>query len=167
MTASALVLALAALLTAALVATLVVGLVARWMRHRPHRANPAEVIDPCRLGAERLGTHATLLQFSTRSCLRSPAAHHTLRDIATRCEGVVHLDVDLTDRPDIVRHFNIHQTPTTLLLDERGVVQARFGGTPSRGAVEVELAGLTAPAVAPVRVRATLADPVPSAGPAV
>src|SRR5690606_20754782 len=116
-------LALVALLAAALVATLVVGLVARWSQRRPRRTDPDEVIDPRRLGADRLGARATLLQFSTRSCLRSPAAHHTLRQIARRCDGVVHLDVDLSDRPDIVRHFGVTQTPTTLLLDKDGVVR--------------------------------------------
>ena len=39
-----------------------------------------------------------------------------------------HVDVDLTDRPDIADRFHVLQTPTTLILDARGVVRARIGG---------------------------------------
>jgi hypothetical protein len=35
------------------------------------------------------------------------------------------------------------QTPTTLVLDRDGVIQTRFGGTPSREVLELELNRLT------------------------
>jgi len=36
------------------------------------------------------------------------------------------------------------QTPTTLVLDRHGVVQTRFGGTPGRDVLELELNRLIA-----------------------
>lgn len=133
----------ALVLTALLAVTVGVGLALRWQQNRPRRLNPTEVVDPQRLGAESLGENATLLQFSTEMCARCPGVHRTLGSIAGQRDGVMHLDVDLTHRPDIAKHFHVLQTPTTLILDRDGVVQTRFGGTPSRSAVELELARVT------------------------
>lgn len=134
----------AALLLAALLAvTIGVGVYLRWQQNRPRHQNPAEVVDPQRFGATTLGERATLLQFSTEMCARCPGVHRTLTAIADDRDGVVHLDVDLTHRPDIAKHFNVLQTPTTLILDGDGVIQTRFGGTPRRDVIELELARVT------------------------
>jgi hypothetical protein len=77
-------------------------------------------------------------------CARCPGVHRTLAAIADDHEGVLHLDVDLTHRPDIAKHFHVLQTPTTLVLDRNGVVQTRFGGTPGRDVLELELNRLSA-----------------------
>ncbi|MBD3753539.1 MAG: thioredoxin family protein, partial [Micrococcales bacterium] len=90
-----------------------------------------------------LGDAATLLQFSTEMCSRCPGVHRTLAEVAASRPGVLHLDVDLTHRPDIARHFNVLQTPTTLVLDRDGAVQTRFGGVPNRHVLELELQRLT------------------------
>lgn len=126
-------------LAALLVLTTAAGAFLRWRQNRPSRQVHDEVVQPHRLGASRLGETATLLQFSTEMCAHCPTVHRTLNDIAGERDGVLHLDVDLTHRPDIARHFNVLQTPTTLILDRRGVVQTRFGGTPRRDVVELEL----------------------------
>jgi thiol-disulfide isomerase/thioredoxin len=138
----------ACLILAALVLAAVVGGIAfAWKRGRVTPAPSAdEVIEPRRLGAEALGDEATLLQFSTRGCPRCPGVHRTLADVARDRSGVVHLDVDLTHRPDIARHFHVMQTPTTLVLDRHGMIQTRFGGIPGRRVVELELSRLTAQA---------------------
>ncbi|MFT4230964.1 MAG: thioredoxin family protein [Microbacterium sp.] len=127
-------------LTVLLAATVGTGILLRWQQSRPRRHVVHEIVEPERLGAERLGDRATLLQFSSELCGRCPGVHRTLSSVADRQEGVLHLDVDLTHRPDIARHFRVLQTPTTLVLDRDGVVQARFGGVPSRDVVELELA---------------------------
>jgi hypothetical protein len=49
---------------------------------------------------------------------------------ASARDGVVHLDVDLTHRPELARRFNILQTPTTFVLDGAGMIRARIGGAP-------------------------------------
>ena len=132
-------LGLAALLTV----TAAIGFTLRRWRDRVRRAAGAETVEPARLGAERLGERATLLQFSTQPCARCPSVHRTLSSIADSAEGVLHLNVDLTHRPDIARHFRLLQTPTTLVLDRDGAIQARFGGVPRRDVVELELARVT------------------------
>lgn len=133
-------------LTALLAATVAAGVIVRWRQGRPSHHVAHEVIEPERLGAPSLGERATLLQFSTEFCARCPGVHRTLAEVAETTEGVVHLDVDLTHRPDIAKHFHVLQTPTTLILDGNGVVQTRFGGAPRRDVVELELARVTAEA---------------------
>lgn len=127
------------ILAALLAVTIGVGLYLRWVQNRPRRHISHEVVDPLRLGADGLGENATLLQFSTQLCARCPHVHRTLRSVAEDHAGVRHLDIDLTHRPDIAKHFHVLQTPTTLVLDRNGVVQTRFGGVPNRSVVELEL----------------------------
>jgi hypothetical protein len=130
-------------IAALLAATLAIGAYVRWRQSQPTSYTSHEAVQPERLGADGLGEVATLLQFSTEVCARCPGVHRTLSAIADSREGVRHLDVDLTHRPDIARHFHVLQTPTTLILDREGVIQTRFGGTPSRHVLELELNRLT------------------------
>ena len=90
-------------------------------------------------GVKRFGRGATLLQFSTEVCAPCRAARAVLGDVASRRRGVDHIDLDLTHRPDLASRFNILQTPTTLILDRKGVVRARIGGAPRRDALTLEL----------------------------
>ena len=131
-------------LAALLAATVALGVFLNWRQSHARRDVAHEVIEPHRLGADGLGEVATLLQFSTELCARCPGVHRTLSAIADDHEGVRHLDVDLTHRPDIARHFHVLQTPTTLVLDRHGVVQTRFGGAPGRDVLELELNRLIA-----------------------
>lgn len=128
-----------------LAATVALGAFVQWRQGRPRRHIAHEVVEPTRLGAESLGQTATLLQFSTELCSRCPGVHRTLAALAAGREGVSHLDIDVTHRPDIAKHFHILQTPTTLVLDSEGVVQTRFGGVPNREVLALELNRLTAP----------------------
>jgi thiol-disulfide isomerase/thioredoxin len=73
------------------------------------------------------GARVTLLQFSTEVCAPCKATHAVLERAAER-DGVAHVDVDVTHRPDIASRFGILQTPTTLVLDANGAVTARIGG---------------------------------------
>lgn len=130
-------------LTALLAVTVALGVFLQWRQGRPRRHIPHEVVEPQRLGAEALGEVATLLQFSTELCARCPGVHRTLAAVADAHEGVRHLDIDVTHRPDIARHFHVLQTPTTLILDRDGVVQTRFGGVPNRDVLQLELNRLT------------------------
>ena len=126
-----------------LAATVALGAFVNWRQSRARRRVVHEVVEPHRLGADGLGEAATLLQFSTEMCARCPGVHRTLAAIADDHPGVRHLDVDLTHRPDIAKHFRVLQTPTTLVLDRHGIVQTRFGGAPSREVLELELNRLT------------------------
>ena len=130
--------AIAALVVLAAVA----GVAFRLTQGRARPVDSAEIVDPHRLGADALGEEATLLQFSTEMCSRCPGVHRMLSEVADGREGVRHLDVDLTHRPDIAQHFRVLQTPTTLVLDRHGAIRTRFGGTPGRAVVELELSRL-------------------------
>ena len=85
------------------------------------------------------GTGATLLQFSTEVCAPCRTTHRVLERVADERPEVAHVDLNLTKRPDLARHFNIMQTPTTFILDAQGVVRARIGGAARRDAVHAEL----------------------------
>jgi thiol-disulfide isomerase/thioredoxin len=130
-------------LAALLAVTVGIGGYLRWRERHPQRHGTTEAVEPGRLGADALGETATLLQFSTEMCARCPGVHRQLAAMADSHEGVRHLDVDLTHRPDIAKHFSVLQTPTTLILDRDGVIQTRFGGVPNREVVELELTRLT------------------------
>jgi thiol-disulfide isomerase/thioredoxin len=84
------------------------------------------------------GARVTLLQFSTAVCSPCRATHAVLERIAER-PGVAHVDLDITNRPDLASRFNILQTPTTLILDATGAVRARIGGAAKPTTVNLEL----------------------------
>ena len=126
-----------------LLVTVALGIGLRLMQGRARRHVSHDVVGADLLGAESLGEQATLLQFSTDFCTRCPSVHRDLSRIAAEHPGVSHLDVDLTNRPDLAKQFHVLQTPTTLILDRDGVIQTRFGGVPGRGVVELELKRIT------------------------
>jgi len=131
--------AVAVLLAAAVVA----GVLHRRSQGRARQAAARPAIDPARLGGVEFGESATLVQFSTELCAKCPAVRRTLSSVADAHDGVRHVDVDLTHRPDIARDFGILQTPTTLIIDRHGVVRTRLGGSLRRDVVESELVRLT------------------------
>jgi len=106
---------------------------------------PSEAVDP-RLLAPASGTdvvpfgeRATLVQFSTEFCASCPSTRRVLTAISARNADVAYLDVDVTDRADLVRRFSILQTPTTLILDRDGVVRTRIGGAVRPAVIEARL----------------------------
>ncbi|WP_309067877.1 thioredoxin family protein [Microbacterium sp.] len=128
-------------LVAIMGAAVVLGVVLRGRDGRM-RATTGEIrATPASLGvdASDFGSHATLVQFSTEFCARCPAARRVLGGIARERDGVAHLDVDLTNRPELSRRFGVLQTPTTLLVDANGAVHARIGGAPRADDVTREL----------------------------
>lgn len=79
-----------------------------------------------------LGERATLLQFSTAFCAPCRATRRTLSDIAAAVPGVEHVEVDAEHHLDLVRRLGILRTPTTLVLDGRGVEVTRAAGAPRK-----------------------------------
>ena len=124
-----------------LVTTLVVVLLAAtafglYWRHRQgklRRITSDATLFPLlhRLG-EVPGERATLLQFSSAFCAPCRATKRVLADIAEAVPGVRHIEVDAEAHLDIVRELNILKTPTTLVLDHRGVVTTRAAGQPKK-----------------------------------
>jgi thiol-disulfide isomerase/thioredoxin len=99
-------------------------------------ANDGKAVD---LPEVPLAGRATLLQFSTEVCAPCVPTRRVLGQIADTTDGVSHVDLDLTHRPDIAAQFNVLQTPTTLILDRAGVIRARIGGAPRQADVRAAL----------------------------
>ncbi len=116
-----------------LLAATPLGLLWRWrqgkLRSITSEATLLGVLE--RLG-EAPGERATLLQFSSAFCAPCRATRRILEDIAEAVPGVRHIEVDAESHLDIVRELHILKTPTTLVLDHRGVVTQRAAGQPKK-----------------------------------
>lgn len=102
----------------------------------PGRPEAPRAVDAELLGADRLGTSATLVQFSTAYCSRCPGTARLLRRIASERDGVDVVEVDVTARGDLANRFRLTTSPTVLVLDADGSPRTRFDGPPAPIAVE-------------------------------
>ncbi len=89
-----------------------------------------------------LGSRATLVQFSTEMCARCPQVRRMLGAVAADHDGLAHVEVDLTHRPDLSARYHVLQTPTTFVVDGSGAVRARFNGVPHRHALAEAIAAV-------------------------
>jgi thiol-disulfide isomerase/thioredoxin len=96
-------------------------------------------LTPADLGVP-LGARATLVQFSSAFCRPCVATRQVLGAAASTVPGVAHVEVDAESHLELVRRLNVSATPTTLLLDDRGVEQRRAGGVPRKHEVLAALA---------------------------
>lgn len=116
------------------------GLAWKWNQGRVRRTDGRTVVRVEDVpGVRRFAKGATLLQFSTDVCAPCVSARRVLGALADSRNGVTHIDLDVTHEPDLATRFRVMQTPTTLILDAKGVVRARIGGAPRRDAVQAEL----------------------------
>jgi len=89
------------------------------------RLTPAELGSP-------LGTRATFVQFSSEVCTPCRRTHAVLQHLVGEHDDLAHVELDVVEHLDLVRRFSIMRTPTTLLLDARGVVVGRMSGATDR-----------------------------------
>ena len=115
-----------------------VGVALRIRASKARRAGGVEVDDALVAPTDR-GDVATLVQFSTQMCAQCPGMRRQLTALASEREGVRHVDIDLTDQPELATRLRILQTPTIFVLDASGEVRSRFGGATPRSAVAAEL----------------------------
>lgn len=133
----------AVVLVVALLLATAYGVVRR-RRHGVLRApdQPApSTISASDIGAS-LGDRATLVQFSSAFCRPCVATRHVLSAAAADVEGVAHVDVDAESHLELVRRLGVSSTPTTLVVDGRGVERRRAVGVPRRHEVLAALAEL-------------------------
>ncbi|RKT51536.1 TlpA family protein disulfide reductase [Saccharothrix australiensis] len=122
-------------LAGAVAVALIVGAVWRARNGRVRRADrPVELPEPVR---ELLDPPApvTLVQLSTAFCAPCRHTRALLADLADRTDGLRHVELDVTDRPDVAAALGVLRTPTTLAVDAAGVELLRVGGVPDRGAL--------------------------------
>jgi thiol-disulfide isomerase/thioredoxin len=129
--------------------TLIAGIFYKVSSGSGRSVTRSPAIDLERIGAHKngfavkeLGKSATLLQFSTEYCGQCPGVRRSLSQIEYRTGGVLHAEVDLTDRLDLAAKFNISQTPTVFILNPKGEVTFRVSGVPKAGLIQQELAKL-------------------------
>jgi thiol-disulfide isomerase/thioredoxin len=125
-------------LTAVVAVAVAAGLWRRRTDGRLRVTGGGETLDAAALRAP-LGSRATLVQFSTEFCQPCRAARRVLAAAAT-APGVAHVEVDATERGDLVDRFGVRRTPTLLVLDPGGRVVRRASGVPSPGELADALA---------------------------
>jgi hypothetical protein len=62
-----------------------------------------------------------------------------LASIEKTQKELLHIDLDITERLDLARTYNILRTPTTLVLDSKGIVISRIVGAPKKTTIEAEI----------------------------
>lgn len=122
------------------------GLVWRATTGRARRIKNGLQIDLKALGATKdgkpvtaFGEHTTFLQFSSETCSTCKQTAKLFEELEKTSHGVLHIEVDLTHRLDLADKFGILQTPTTLVLDSKGIVKSRIGGAPKPSTIEEEI----------------------------
>jgi thiol-disulfide isomerase/thioredoxin len=87
----------------------------------------------------KFGEHTTILQFSSETCSTCKQTAKLFEQLEKTSQGVLHVEVDVTHRLDLANKFGILQTPTTLVLDSKGIVKSRIGGAPKPSTIEEEI----------------------------
>ena len=97
---------------------------------------PVDVADDSRLVAAEvgapLGARATFVQFSSEVCAPCRRTSAVLEQLVAEHDDLSHVEMDVVEHLGLVRRFGIMRTPTTLLLDARGVVVGRLSGATDR-----------------------------------
>lgn len=96
--------------------------------------NKENIVTPKDLGLsadDEFGNLGTVIQFSTQFCSRCPGTARLLTAESQKRSGIKHIEIDLTNRIDLAKEFNVLQTPTTLILDKDGRVRSRIVGPPT------------------------------------
>ncbi|GEN79566.1 thioredoxin family protein [Actinotalea fermentans] len=75
-----------------------------------------------------LGARATLLQLSSPGCATCPQVRRVLSGLAAQRPGVVHVEIDASQRLDLARRLAVLRTPTVLVLGPDGTPWARASG---------------------------------------
>lgn len=72
----------------------------------------------------------TLVQLSTTFCAPCRHARAVLSTLAESTTGLGHVELDITDRPELAQQLGVLRTPTTLALTSTGHELLRVSGVP-------------------------------------
>ena len=139
-----------ALVVAVILAVLALGLFWKLRTGRSKRVTNGQQIDLAKLGAVKngkpvlaFGERMTFLQFSTEFCSQCVQTARVYKELEEHSDGILHIEVDITNRLDVAKEFNILQTPTTLVLDAAGRVTSRIGGATKAQTIKDEIGHFT------------------------
>ncbi len=108
---------------------------------RKERRASKEPLGVSVLGSE-LGSRATFVQFSSAFCTPCRATRTLLADITSELSDVKHIEIDAESNLELVRKLDIRSTPTTLVLDKKGLEIGRAIGAPKRAEIIETLAAI-------------------------
>lgn len=97
----------------------------------------------------RLGSDATMVQFSSAFCQPCRATRRILEEVTVLVPGVSHVEIDAEDNLDLVRALDIRRTPTVLFLDAGGTVRKHASGLPRKADVIAALGDIIPEPAAP------------------
>ena len=136
---------LAIVITLAIVAA-VAGLVWRTRTGRSKTVRDGGDVDLRELAAikngnlvTKFGRKTTFVQFSSEYCSQCTQTAKLLGEIEKNDEDVLHLEIDITNRLELAKKYNILQTPTTLVLDSKGRIRSRIGGAARQAVIQDEI----------------------------
>ena len=81
---------------------------------------------------QKLGSRATIVQFSTTFCSECRSAKAIVKDAVKELSDISYIELDAESNLDLVRRVDIRSTPTTIFLDKNGYEIARAKGAPKR-----------------------------------
>ncbi len=119
-------------------ALVLAGVAAWWLRAREGRirgvrsaSRSAMLPEPVR-AALAAGPAVTLVQLSTTFCAPCRHARAVLGQLAGGTDGLAHVELDVTDQPDVAASLGVLRTPTTVAFASDGTELLRVGGVPKR-----------------------------------
>jgi thiol-disulfide isomerase/thioredoxin len=122
-------------------ALVVAGALALWLRSREGRIRGAtaqvaggsadSLPAPVR-AALADGAAVTLIQVSTTFCAPCRHARAVLRQLAGSTAGLAHVELDVTNQPEVAVSLGVSRTPTTVAFTSDGTELLRVGGVPRR-----------------------------------
>lgn len=113
------------------IATLI-GVLLKSFNTRVRNLTDSDAIDFTELGIETPGERATIVQFSTVHCSRCPGVQRTLTELAEDRSDVTFTHIDVTDKPELARKFQLMQTPTVLIIGADAKPHTRLSGALNR-----------------------------------
>jgi thiol-disulfide isomerase/thioredoxin len=117
-------------LVATLVAAGAVGVLLKARNGRVRAAKPARELPAPVAAALDPAAAVTLVQISTTFCAPCRHAKAVLAPLAERTAGLHHVELDVTDRPEVAQSLSVLRTPTTIALTPDGRELLRVGGVP-------------------------------------
>lgn len=128
-------------LVAVLVAGVAAGLLLKARNGRVRVAKPGppagdEAAEPARAlpgpvaAALDPASAVTLVQISTTFCAPCRHAKAVLEPLAERTDGLHHVELDVTNQPEVAQSLSVLRTPTTIALTPDGRELLRVGGVP-------------------------------------
>jgi thiol-disulfide isomerase/thioredoxin len=117
-------------LVAVLVAGVAAGALLKARNGRVRAAKPARELPGPVAAALDPASAVTLVQISTTFCAPCRHAKAVLGPLADRTDGLHHVELDVTNQPEVAQSLAVLRTPTTIALTPDGRELLRVGGVP-------------------------------------